>query len=634
MAVRLRINTLTPTTYRFADRSADYGGYLWLGRIQNAPQLEELAAAPGTEFQVKRINVSLGNSDGIIPVTENLWGGVATLEIDNGTTTRTWSGIVKAYDHDGAGNLAIGVTEDPQHELSRMIPDEVVRLSTWSEAGADAVNTPVPTVFGGSAADPVRVPGILVDRTTFTFLLCVGEIRQVVKVFKDRVEVTEGFTAYVGAADQETFPGFTIVIFAADPRDDSGRWPEIHADVVGLKLGDHTEEECRNPARCLKYLFETAASGVNGWGLGVNALKIDGDSFDQAITDCQEIGFKLDGALSAQMTSRQWISQMTLAMRGRLAFNSGKYAIRVDKAYVPPEEPEEPVAGYLTVPEGDDVIVTRVEIGEHTYDVFVFLASSSAHAEGDIEDADILLIGGGGGGGGCPPWNGGGGGGAGGVLRKTGVKIASGDYDAVIGSGGLGATTAANGGTGGASSFGEFECGGGGGGAMYGGSPDTPPSAGGAGKTVGGCGGGAARDSLQYGGAVGSQAGDGIETFNNAGGNGGLYSAWRSGGGGGGAGSAGIAGGYDQYGISAPTSQGGAGISSDITGETLWYAGGGGGSFYQGAALGGSGVGGAGGLFNQTGSSATENRGSGGGGGTRGGNGSKGILIIRYKVTP
>ncbi len=332
MAVRLRINTLTPNTYRFADRSADYGGYLWLGRIQNAPQLEELASPPGTEFQVKRINVSLGNSDGIIPVTENLWGGVATLEIDNGTTTRTWSGIVKAYDHDGAGNLAIGVTEDPQHELSRMIPDEVVRLSTWSEAGADAVNTPVPTVLGGSAADPVRVPGILVDRTAFTFLLCVGEIRQVVKVFKDRVEVTEGFTAYVGAADQETFPGFAIVTFAADPRDDSGRWPEIHADVVGLKLGDHTEEECRNPARCLKYLLETAASGVGGWGLGVNALKIDGDSFDQAILDCQEIGFKLDGALSAQMTARQWISQMTLAMRGSLDFRGGKYTLTVDKA--------------------------------------------------------------------------------------------------------------------------------------------------------------------------------------------------------------------------------------------------------------------------------------------------------------
>jgi hypothetical protein len=111
------------------------------------------------------------------------------------------------------------------------------------------------------------------------------------------------------------------------------------------------------------------------------------------------------------------------------------------------------------------------------------------------------------------------------------------------------------------------------------------------------------------------------------------------GGGGGGAGAIGTAG---TVGVTSRGS-GGAGLSSAITGTSITRAGGGGGGSLQPVtAAGGSGGGGNGNSVNNgNGSNATINTGSGGGGGgyaypivtAVGGNGGKGIVIIRYPST-
>ena len=87
-------------------------------------------------------------------------------------------------------------------------------------------------------------------------------------------------------------------------------------------------------------------------------------------------------------------------------------------------------------------------------------------------------------------------------------------------------------------------------------------------------------------------------------------------------------------GIVANNAAGGAGLSSDITGSTVWY-GGGGGALVQG--LGGQGGGGAGSASTGTTASAgLANTGGGGGAGwvADGGSGGSGVVILSYTAIP
>ena len=103
-------------------------------------------------------------------------------------------------------------------------------------------------------------------------------------------------------------------------------------------------------------------------------------------------------------------------------------------------------------------------------------------------------------------------------------------------------------------------------------------------------------------------------------------------GGGGGAGAVG-------YSASSTTvaGSGGIGVSSTITGSTVWYAGGGGGGLYSSigtAGSGGTGGGGAGAKESSNGTAGTSNTGGGGGaGGCNGGTGGKGgsgYIVLQY----
>ncbi len=151
-----------------------------------------------------------------------------------------------------------------------------------------------------------------------------------------------------------------------------------------------------------------------------------------------------------------------------------------------------------------------------------------------------------------------------------------------------------------------------------------------------GCGGGA-RGQTSNGTNI---AGTGTANQGYDGGGNDFYSGNYPGGGGGGAGGAG-----GQATTETTAGNGGIGIQSAITGTSQFYAGGGGGSTQgtsTGAGTGGSGVGGNGVASTGTptsGGDASSNTGSGGGAGAfsnvspsqaRGGNGSAGIIVIRF----
>jgi hypothetical protein len=271
-------------------------------------------------------------------------------------------------------------------------------------------------------------------------------------------------------------------------------------------------------------------------------------------------------------------------------------------------------------------------------------------AVGSDSNIQYLIVGGGGSGGSYV----GGGGGAGGVLTGT-RTLTSGTFPVVVGNGaaGVGSLSVSQvivGNTGGPSSvFGLTAAGGGGGGVYADGAGTSGGSGGGAGGFQSGTGSGGAA----------SPAGQG-----NVGGNTGLGQGrprgFTGGGGGGGAGTAG--------GISIDSlnqgGDGGQGISTTITGTTLFFGGGGGGgNFADGSRPGNGGAGGGGGggsnsrgTFgagggqalttggngfssgdpNHRGGNGGANTGGGGGGvGHHGlsGDGGSGVVILRYPIT-
>jgi hypothetical protein len=242
-----------------------------------------------------------------------------------------------------------------------------------------------------------------------------------------------------------------------------------------------------------------------------------------------------------------------------------------------------------------------------TYWIHTFTSSGTFTPQVGLT-CDYLVIAGGGGGG----TNRGAGGGAGGYLTGSGLSVATQSYPITIGAGGVGGTSSgAKGSNGNNSVFSTITSTGGGGGGGNGGNSIG---------NNGGSGGGAGHAGTNTAGSA-SPSGQGN--------NGGLAGS-SSGGGGGGAGAVGAAG------SSGAGGAGGAGTASSISGTSITYAaGGGGGSYPTGIAAGGSSIGGNGGNSSTNATDAVINRGSGGGGSgeagdTNGGDGSSGIVIIRY----
>lgn len=312
------------STWHVSEYTHTHDGVLYDGRLLNAVKIVSQLSEAGTSGA--GIDLHIKNPDRW--VSGNLWAAIVEVELPSGIV---WHGEVKAYDHDGEGVLYVSVSDSGLPELDLMIPDEVAHVFDVSDLHSSFVDFTVPIALGGTTANPLFVKGILISKASFVYLLSVGEIRSVIKVYKGTEEITSGFTAYTGTSGQAQYPGFACIVFNSDPRNDDGTWPDIYADVVGVKLGTCTEAECRNPARILYYLLTTARTGIGGWGLGVDASKIDTASFTQAIADCDTFGFHIDGVIHTKQQARYWVDQITRACRGNYYTYNGKRYLSIGK---------------------------------------------------------------------------------------------------------------------------------------------------------------------------------------------------------------------------------------------------------------------------------------------------------------
>jgi len=332
MPTFVTITTKTGTVYRLSDGQSEHSGKFWNPCIQNAIEIELALGVTEEGNPVTSVPLNIANYEPVITVVPDTLRG-ATVEVETADLADNWVGKVKSWQQRHDGMLSINASQDVIDLFKMKMPDEVIRLTTFTDASRSASNVTLPIPFGGTAADPISLPGIILDRAQFIYGFGSGPIRQAVRVLSDRTAITTGFTTYLGTSDQAYWPGVVLVKFAADPRDSNGRWPEIILECVGMVIGA-TEAEGRNPARVLQAYLTTQSSGIGGWGCGVPAGDIDGASFAQAITDCDAIGFKLDGVIFQQAKNGHWLSQMRLGGRLRLTRTGGKYYLRLHAASV------------------------------------------------------------------------------------------------------------------------------------------------------------------------------------------------------------------------------------------------------------------------------------------------------------
>ena len=336
--MKIKITALSNNVYQFADKtlSDNYTG-TWRGRIVNAPDISRSFSDLGSVAST--LYIQLINHDLQIPLTEDLWNASIDVETDNGYK---WSGKVSAYETNADGKMYITATETTAPEYSRYIPDEFARLVSIDEdVHMSALNVTIPTVIGGNTNNPIPVKGILKSKSDAIYYLCIGEIHDIVNVRVGDTTMTKaqaeakGYMCYTGSASQTNEPGIAYIQITDTTKrlNDDGSYVDIGAEVIGLKLGTHTVEECRNGARFLYWLLKTSASGACGWGLGISTNDIDTASFETAITYVDLIGLKLDGIMYDNRSAQNWIDEICRAIRGTYEIGTdGKRRLTIDVA--------------------------------------------------------------------------------------------------------------------------------------------------------------------------------------------------------------------------------------------------------------------------------------------------------------
>lgn len=326
-----KITLYDGTVYKIASQTVDTQDGIYLGRIKDELSLvsamQEAGNAPNT------VSLTIINYDNFIPHNKDLWAAEVLLTNENNIS---WRGKINFCNFDSDGNLYVTASEKTAPELELQLPDEVRQVYTVDQDfHQSSVTMTIPLVIGGTSSNPITLPTILIDKTRGIYLICVGEIRSVVNVYNGAEQLPQtAYTAYTGTADQEENAGFAYVQIAEDYRLNSdGSYAEINVDVVGLKLANFTEEECRNGALFLYYFLTTADTGVNGWGCGIDSSLIDTDSFQSAITLCNQLGYKLDGIMWLRQSAQSWIDQICQAIHGKYSINAnGKRSLFIDYA--------------------------------------------------------------------------------------------------------------------------------------------------------------------------------------------------------------------------------------------------------------------------------------------------------------
>lgn len=293
-----------------------------LNEVALNEQFDALATAPVT------IALNLRNDDAFVGYDIDLWAADVLVTANNG---RSWAGKVTAWDNDENSILNIEVTEKTAPELKFYFPDEINRIYSIDENfHYSAVNATLPMAIGGNDANPLRLMGLLINTEEGIYGFCVGEIHKFtgIRVGGETLTVAEansrGYATFTGSPSQENYPGMVYVQITDEElrKNNDGTYVELGAELVGLKFGTHTIEECRNGARALFWIMKTSANGAGGWGLGIAESNIDIDAINAAISVVNAANLKMDGVFYFKQIAMSWIRQICLAIRGTYSIGS------------------------------------------------------------------------------------------------------------------------------------------------------------------------------------------------------------------------------------------------------------------------------------------------------------------------
>lgn len=385
------LNSASP--FYFSTEPLDYDNIYWEPRITDSFEIERFFDIQiDTANRIRTLNVTLDNSDKFfnqfMTSTTTLLNNMMTFYYDNGNgVTKSFTGKIQSVENIGS-TISVTVRELGYEYLESTFPDAQIAYDYYSENGINESWNCIPIHFGTVN----RIPVSWVNSFYSEYMIGSGPILRVKKVYidddviydyqdssihykpsKDGREINvrifrgrgwdaEGHKEYVDdeyhTEDMEpisqgvyrhysNWGGFAYIqLFSKDddgfeipayPYNTDGALGQVYVDIEGIvsvtKNGNnyvYGNEAVRNPASIIKMLFCNPQLVSDGpCAIGWNYSEDDVD-FTQAITDCENLGFKIDGSFDSAVQFSEALKQILYCCRGYVIEENEKITLHID----------------------------------------------------------------------------------------------------------------------------------------------------------------------------------------------------------------------------------------------------------------------------------------------------------------
>lgn len=381
--------------YYFASESLDYDNIYWDSRIVEPFEIERFFEIESdTANRIRTVSVQLDNHDKyfnrFISDTTTLLNNQMTLYYDDGNgVTKSFTGKIQSIDSFGS-TVSVTVRELGYEYLENTFPDAQIAYDYYSASGINESWNCIPIHFGTVK----RIPVSWVNSFFSEYMIGSGPILSVdkvyiddeviydvadpdihykyddnakeihVRIFKGRGYDADGQREYIDDEyhyENETpvsgnlyrhtsnWGGFAYIqLFSIDddgfeipayPYNKDGGIGQVYVDIRGIVDVipvpggyDYGTSMVRNPAKIIKMMFcnpELVDEGPCAIGWGYSEEHCD---FSQAIQDCEDLGFVIDGSFDSAGQFSEALKQILYCCRGYVIEENEKITLHIDKA--------------------------------------------------------------------------------------------------------------------------------------------------------------------------------------------------------------------------------------------------------------------------------------------------------------
>lgn len=313
--------TLPDSTRRWSTAYvASLSGNLWSGKLLSIGSITRSIADPSFSLEHSDLQVTIDDLDGVFgqlvdgSSANSIRGSVATvqlgeLSVAQANWSTVWTGIVQRWNMSTPGQWELSLTMDDV-PLRRGVPKVLINSADHANAHESAMNLPAPLVYGRHSSIGQGESGSItcpyIDTVNYRFMVSLGQVKSVDRVYVGGVEKTSGWSATTLSAGGRTYQ---IIDFTNDPFD-GGDVQEVTADVQGYEAtGDGSGTMISEPAAQLKHcLINFVFGDYRSENWATSHARVDATSFTTASSFCTAKGYATSMVVNAETTGEALIT--------------------------------------------------------------------------------------------------------------------------------------------------------------------------------------------------------------------------------------------------------------------------------------------------------------------------------------